>query len=394
METANLQAPVILIVDDNPENLQVLGKLLKEEKYNVEFAIDGESALGWINNKQFDLLLLDINMPGMSGFEVCEKIRSDPKMNKLPIIFLSAESDRESILKGFELGGQDYITKPFDSRELIVRAKTHITLKHSLEKLETINQFLEEKVQERTHQLREANEKLEATNLKLIALDKAKTEFLNLVSHEIRTPLNGIMGPLQLLKGPVDPNEIAELVDMLDSSVSRLEKFALNALLITKLKTKKDVSKNKIELANLIKEVINEVQDKLKAKNLKILKTIQSDQISISGEKNLIKTCLNNILDNAIRYSPADAPIEVRCYMEDKYIICEVRDHGNGFSREVIEQPFDLFITDNKYADNQIGLELPIVKMIMDAHGGKATLSNSPEGGAVVKLEFIETDKQ
>jgi two-component system sensor histidine kinase QseC len=202
------------------------------------------------------------------------------------------------------------------------------------------------------------------------------------------------MGPLQLLKGLVDPNEIAELVDMLDSSVSRLEKFALNALLITKLKTKKDVSKNKIELANLIKEVINEVQDKLKAKNLKILKTIQSDQISISGEKNLIKTCLINILDNAIRYSPADAPIEVRCYMEDKYIICEVRDHGNGFSREVIEQPFDLFITDNKYADNQIGLELPIVKMIMDAHGGKATLSNSPEGGAVIKLEFIETDKQ
>jgi two-component system sensor histidine kinase/response regulator len=394
METDNLQAPVILIVDDNPENLQVLGKLLKEEKYEVEFAVDGESALGWISNKQFDLLLLDINMTGMTGFEVCKTIRSDPKMNKLPIIFLSAESDRESILKGFELGGQDYITKPFDSRELIVRAKTHITLKHSLEKLETLNRYLEEKVQERTHQLREANEKLEATNLKLIALDKAKTEFLNLVSHEIRTPLNGIMGPLQLLKGPVDPNEIAELVDMLDSSVSRLEKFALNALLITKLKTKKDVSKNKIELANLIKEVINEVQDKLKAKNLKILKTIQSDQISISGEKNLIKTCLINILDNAIRYSPADAPIEVRCYMEDKYIICEVRDHGNGFSQEVIEQPFDLFITDNKYADNQIGLELPIVKMVMDAHGGKAKLSNSPEGGAIVRLEFIKTDKQ
>jgi len=388
METVDLQAPVILIVDDNPENLQVLGKLLKEEKYNVEFAVDGESALGWINNKQFDLLLLDINMPGMSGFEVCEKIRSDPKMNKLPIIFLSAESDRESILKGFEKGGQDYITKPFDSRELIVRAKTHLTLKHSLEKLETLNRYLEEKVQERTHQLREANEKLEATNLKLIALDKAKTEFLNLVSHEIRTPLNGIMGPLQLLKGPVDTNEIAELVDMLDLSVSRLEKFALDALLITRLKTNFKISKNVIQLEKLIIEVLDEFEDKLKAKNLKIIKTIQPARISISGDVNLIKTCLNNILDNAIRYSPADAPIEVRCYMEDKYIICEVRDHGRGFSREVIEQPFDLFITDSKYADNQIGLELPIVKMVMDAHGGKATLSNSPEGGAVVRMEF------
>ena len=389
METKDLQIPVILIVDDNPENLQVLGKLLKEEKYDVEFAVDGESALGWIKNKQFDLLLLDINMPGMSGFEVCEKIRSDPQMNKLPIIFLSAESDRESILKGFEKGGQDYITKPFDSRELIVRAKTHITLKHSLEKLETVNQYLEEKVQERTLQLSESNEKLEATNLKLVALDKAKTEFLNLVSHEIRTPLNGIMGPLQLLKGPVDPNEIAELVEILDLSVSRLEKFALNALLITRLRTSNKISKKIIHLENLINEVSDEFEGKLKAKNLKILKTIQPDQISISGEVSLIKTCLNNILDNAIRYSPADAPIEVRCYMEDKYIICEVRDHGNGFSQDVIEKPFDLFITDNKYADNQIGLELPIVKMIMDAHEGKATLSNSPEGGAVVRLEFI-----
>jgi two-component system sensor histidine kinase/response regulator len=137
MEINNLQAPVILIVDDNPENLQVLGKLLKDEKYEVEFAIDGESALGWIKEKQFDLLLLDINMPGMTGFEVCKTIRSDPKMNKLPIIFLSAESERDSILKGFDLGGQDYITKPFDGRELIVRAKTHITLKRTRENSST-----------------------------------------------------------------------------------------------------------------------------------------------------------------------------------------------------------------------------------------------------------------
>ena len=393
IETANLQTPVILIVDDNPENLQVLGKLLKEEKYDVEFAVDGESALGWIKNKQFDLLLLDINMPGMSGFEVCKTIRSDPKMNKLPIIFLSAESDRESILKGFEMGGQDYITKPFDSRELIVRAKTHITLKHSLEKLETVNQYLEEKVQERTLQLSESNEKLEATNLKLVALDKAKTEFLNLVSHEIRTPLNGIMGPLQLLKGPVDPNEIAELVEILDLSVSRLEKFSLNALLITRLKTNFKISKNIIQIEKLVAEVISDFGDKLKAKNLKILQTMQPDGISISGDVSLIKTCLVNILDNSIRYSPENGSIEVHCNTEGQYIICQVRDHGNGFSQDVIEKPFDLFITDNKYADNQIGLELPIVKMIMDAHGGKAKLYNDPSGGAVVRLEFMKTDK-
>ena len=85
METTDSMVPAILIVDDNPKNLQVLGKLLQEEKYDVEFAVDGESALGWVNNKEFDLILLDINMPGMNGFEVCKKVRTDPKMDKVSL---------------------------------------------------------------------------------------------------------------------------------------------------------------------------------------------------------------------------------------------------------------------------------------------------------------------
>ena len=136
----------ILIVDDNPKNLQVLGKLLQENQYKTEFAIDGETALRWMNKKIFDLILLDINMPGLSGFEVCSRIRENDKLKKVPVIFLSAETERESILKGFELGAQDYITKPFDSRELLVRVKTHLSLKDSLEELEYLNNTLEEKV--------------------------------------------------------------------------------------------------------------------------------------------------------------------------------------------------------------------------------------------------------
>jgi two-component system, sensor histidine kinase and response regulator len=390
METIDSQAPVILIVDDNPENIQVLGKLLKDKKYIVEFAIEGESALKWIMKREFDLILLDINMPGMSGFDVCKKIRSDPKMKHLPVIFLSAESDRESILTGFELGGQDYITKPFDGRELLVRVKTHITLKRSLEKLESVNQYLEEKVTERTVQLKESNEMLEAANLKLIDLDNTKTEFLNLISHEIRTPLNGIMGPLQLLKEPVSSNELTELLDVLDISVKRLEKFALNALLITKLRTRRDISKNSIQLQDLISKVTIENNDKAKEKNLQFNFITTTDPIFISGDVNLIKTCIINVIDNAIRYSPKDNIIEIKCNTEERNIICEIRDHGKGFSREIIEKPFELFITDKEYGDNQIGLDLPIVKMIMEAHGGNVKLYNDPMGGAVVRLEFIK----
>jgi len=131
----------ILIVDDNPQNLQVLGKILQENGYEIEFAINGEVALVWLKKRQFDLILLDINMPGMNGFEVCRKIRSTPEMNNVPVIFLSAETERESILKGFEIGAQDYITKPFDSRELLARVRTHLALKNSLEKLEKLEKL-------------------------------------------------------------------------------------------------------------------------------------------------------------------------------------------------------------------------------------------------------------
>ena len=264
-------SPSILIVDDNAHNLQVLGKLLQENKYEIEFATNGKAALEWLKAKQFDLILLDINMPGMTGFEVCTKIRSNPDLNNVPVIFLSAETERESILKGFELGAQDYLTKPFDSRELLVRVRTHLILKDSLEKLEKLNKSLEEKVIDRTQQLKDANVKLEALNLKLLDLDKVKTEFLNLISHEIRTPLNGIIGPLELLKEPVSTSEISDLVEVLDISVRRLERFALNAILITRLKTRQfEIKKDKIHISKLINEVIDEARGKFQSGNIQV----------------------------------------------------------------------------------------------------------------------------
>src|SRR4030042_4481505 len=146
MDKVHPPGTVILLVDDNPQNLQVLGKLLQEEKYEIEFALNGETALEWLKNKKFDLVLLDLNMPGLNGFEVCKRIRSDKTMYGVPIIFLSAESERESILKGFEVGAQDYVTKPFDSRELLARVKTQLDLKSKTEKLEKVNEWLTKKI--------------------------------------------------------------------------------------------------------------------------------------------------------------------------------------------------------------------------------------------------------
>lgn len=383
------QVPVILIVDDNPQNLQVLGIQLQEKQYEIEFAVNGTAALDWLNIKKFDLILLDINMPGMSGFEVCKEIRTNPELNNVPIIFLSADIERESILRGFEMGAQDYITKPFDSRELIVRVKTHLSLKESLEKLENLNKSLEEKVLERTIQLKEANEKLEATNLKLVDLDKAKSEFLNLISHEIRTPLNGILGPLELLKGPLYASEISDLITMLDMSVKRLERFSLDALLITRLKTgETGIKKVSFSLSELVNEVVNENIDNNQSKKIRFDTEFDMEHDLVLLDKELAKKSIANILDNSIVFSPQNGSIEIKTYPEGDHIVLEIHDQGNGFSAETMQHMFELFSHADKYRDNAKGIGLPVAKMILELHGGKLQIDNHPSGGALVKLVF------
>ena len=127
--------PLVLIVDDNPKNLQILGNFLQKEGYQVEFALDGNSALDWIERTEFDLILLDIMMPGKDGYEVCSLIKKDPVNSEIPIIFITAKTDSESIIKGFETGAVDYITKPFIQSELLVRVKTQLNIKKSKEQI-------------------------------------------------------------------------------------------------------------------------------------------------------------------------------------------------------------------------------------------------------------------
>jgi sigma-B regulation protein RsbU (phosphoserine phosphatase) len=126
----------ILIVDDNLKNLQVLGNILNIDLYNVEFAINGRAAIEWIQKKNFDLILLDVMMPEIDGFEVCEKIKSYDKNKNTPVIFLTAKTDLNSIIQGFDLGAVDYIIKPFNKRELLARVSTHLELKKSRDIIE------------------------------------------------------------------------------------------------------------------------------------------------------------------------------------------------------------------------------------------------------------------
>lgn len=227
MDKIHPPGPVILLVDDNPRNLQVLGKLLQEEKYKIEFAVNGESTLEWLKNRQFDLILLDLNMPGMNGFEVCKRIRSDKEMYEIPIIFLSAESERESILKGFEVGAQDYVTKPFDSRELLARVKTQLDLKSKTEKLEKINKWLSRKIDNWLKASVSKPWSVETNDLsaKLIEFDKNQSFVMKDICLELNTSIKEIEKLIGKNNDPNIKHQFEEIVKRMEDSVGKLGKL-------------------------------------------------------------------------------------------------------------------------------------------------------------------------
>jgi DNA-binding response OmpR family regulator len=227
MDKLHTAGPVILLVDDNPQNLQVLGKLLQEKKYKVEFAVNGESALDWLKSKQFDLILLDLNMPGMNGFEVCKKIRSNKDLDYLPVIFLSAESERESILKGFEVGAQDYVTKPFDNRELLARVKTQLDLKSKTENLQKINDWLGKKIDNWLKVSVGKSKIVEEDDLsdKLIEFDRNQSLILKNICLDLNTAILEIENLMRANSNSNSGTRSAELILHIKDSVVILERL-------------------------------------------------------------------------------------------------------------------------------------------------------------------------
>src|SRR5580658_307397 len=183
-----------MIVDDNPANLKLLEDMLRQKGHEVHSFPRGRLALADALENPPDLILLDINMPEMNGYEVCERLKSTDDLRDIPVIFLSALNDIQDKVKAFRSGAVDYISKPFQIEEVHARVETHIKL-HDLQRaLTRQNEHLEEAVAARTRELAEANQRL-------TILDRSKNDFLNLISHEFRTPLNGLLGAGELILG-------------------------------------------------------------------------------------------------------------------------------------------------------------------------------------------------
>jgi two-component system sensor histidine kinase/response regulator len=386
-----IKKSVVLVVDDISSNVEILTDILSS-LHNIEIhgLNDGESALSFVRKQIPDLILLDISMPDLDGFEVCRQLKSDPKFSMIPIIFLTARAQVEDIVKGFEVGAVDYIAKPFNLNELISRVKTHVDLSRKSKELIEINTQLEELVLERTQQLLKTNRHLTEANRKLTdayealsTLDHAKNDFIDHINHELRTPLNGILGYTSLLEEQGCTDSM-EYINSINTLVSRLIKVAELSLLLTELRTVDDkINIREVILVDAVKAAIP--YKEIKQKNIDIdFRQINESQLVI-GEPRLLTACIAIILDNAVKYSPTDGKIIVSGRDNDPFYSLDISDNGPGFSVDALASLFELFTADNLHHHKYgFGIGLATTKRIIDIFGGKINVHNKEKGASVV----------
>ena len=382
--TAGNSWPKLLLVDSNLNNLMALERTFAFQQYKLEFSRDGISALELMNSMDFDMVLLAFEMQDVSGTEICKMIRACKKFEVIPIIFLSTSKDKDSILKGFNAGAQDFISQPFEETELLARIKTHLVIKFSREQLVNVNKVLKDKIAEKTGELEKFNNEIQE-------LDSNKLNFLRIISHEIRTPLNTLIGPISLIKESLKSKKHKKLLDMMETSASRLERFTLTALAITELKTLKyKFSMIEINLFMQITKAIKSAGNLVKQKNLKIDIVTDSNEIIVNANESLVSMCLKGILENAIIFSPQGGTVKIRIENRVTVVVCEFSDEGPGFSEAALKYLYRLFMPGEPHIDQNMGLDLTLARLIMDAHSGNIQVENLPDCGARIRLIFTK----
>ncbi|WP_289054677.1 hybrid sensor histidine kinase/response regulator [Carboxylicivirga marina] len=373
----------VLIVDDNPKNLQVLASLLTDNNYSIEVALNGNDAIDWVKDQVFDAILLDIMMPGMDGFETCKQIRQVKICKDIPIIFLTAREDIESITTGFNVGGNDYLTKPFNHEELLVRLANHIELKESRRKLADLNEWLNEEVDKKTIELKEANDKLRR-------LDDSKNDFLKSISHEIRTPLNGIVGSLNLLKGYSEESYFTEVIELLDRSVMNLEKYSYAALQIAnlQLRGKTQLNLQQVDWGVIICDCVKQLSVIAEEKDIKI--EIQNDEpVKVNADFQYLQSAMDALINSCIIFTES-GHINIKLLKDEGTIVMEMEDSGSLFNGNNVEHFFDSINNQNYNFERNNAMELYLAKIIIESHGGTLLFDNKEDKSGVITKVVLE----
>ena len=393
---------MILIVDDLSENLLALRKTLEVHNLQVDTAQSGEEALKKILKQNYSLIILDVQMPGMDGFEVAEILAGSNRTKDIPVIFLSAvNKQKKFISKGYETGGVDYITKPVDPDLLILKVKTFLKLSEQKIELKNIRDILskeveirkaaeenlEAKVEERTRELIKKNEELEFRNHEL-------QQFSWVVSHDLKEPIRKIEMFIKMIKERylTDDEKALDYVDRTVRAAQRMSKLITDLLDYSRLSS--DVAPEKTDINAVVDEVVSDLDYLIEKSNAIVIK---KDLPKVTGVPSQLRQVFQNLLSNSLKFtkkdiSPiiqisgeiiADKHIDAPQDANGQYCRITVKDNGIGFDEQYLDKIFIIFQSLNdrkKYEGTGIGLA--IAKKIIEKHNGLITAKSTPGEGA------------
>ncbi|MBN1780585.1 response regulator [bacterium] len=385
----NQQKAKVLLVDDLSTNIDILKSFL-ESDYITIAAKDGKKAIALAEKQRPDLILLDIMMPEINGFEVLSHLKSDSMTSQIPIMLISSIDDRESIVRGFREGAHDYITKPFESEELKARISTQIKIKRQSDLLTQMNKVLENEVEKRTRQLEATNQMLKEANARLNKFSLIKNRFLNIISHEMRTPLAIMSQYIEILSEELNSGRSSDCIRDISQAYSRIQSFSEKALLITQLDSDGYcLNPEPLNMAQLTETVFRQLAPVPESKAISINKTGDSD-VMIFGDRSLIQSLIHIILENAVGYSRNGGEIRLHFAASGNTVGISIFDTGPGFPEEVLLYAFQPFCIGKEPIRENFGLSLTIARLIMEVHQGNIEIANHKDG-AVVHLIFTQS---
>lgn len=347
---------MILIVDDTPQNLISLKKVLETHNFEVDTASSGEEALKKVLKNEYVLIILDVQMPGMDGFEVAEAISGYSKAKETAIIFLSAvNTELNFITKGYSTGGLDYITKPVDMNILLLKVKTFYRIYEQSRKLIEIQEALLDEIEIRKR------------------AERKKDEFISIASHELKTPLTSVKGYVQLLERSIDKGDIPTVKRHLQKAQVQLDK--LNDLIadlldISKIESGKLKFNKKFFDLNILLDSIIEIIHQSNP-DYKIIKNGNIPEPLFADEMR-IEQVIVNFLTNAIKYAPGTTEVHINVSLDQEVVVVAVKDFGIGILPEQQKNVFDKFyrVEETAIHFQGLGIGLYISAEIIRRHQG------------------------
>lgn len=376
----------IMVVDDIPDNLIILQEILHRRGYRVRAFRDGALALKGAGQSAPDLILLDIMMPKMDGFEVCRGLKENEMTRDIPVIFISGLDDMESKVRAFSEGGVDYVTKPFQTEEIVSRIRTHLSIRSLQRQLKEHNENLEHLVALRTRELEEANRRI-------LEVDRLKDDFLNMISHEIRTPANGIIGIGTMILEQVGESEDEQMLAALfQQSTDRLSRLIDDATLIMDMDALvgEDSKLNLREIKNSLESLFPDIV-------IEFVGEDSPEMIVFQADGALLLKAFEIVIALILSFSRASDSIRIEEKIEDRSVLLRVElDHIHLAAEDAKE--FFRLESPVRGASNaqRLGLSPVVAQKILTAFGGDLRLEvhTQERGELVITLPGVKKKEE